>query len=230
MNKIRLLIVEDNRILRESIASMFKKRTDMHVVGNICSGENIVQSIGDLKPDILLIDLILVNQNSLELVKLIREQLKQIQIIMMGLIPTQSTVSEYIETGVVGFILKDADTARFVKTILKVNRGLKVLPPPLTGSLFSQLVKNAISGSNSSIVDKSARMTKRELEVMDLIAEGLTNKEIAQELILSKYTVKSHVHNILAKLSLSTRVQIAKYAYLSESQKSSSYTTSLLEE
>jgi len=230
MNKIRLLLVEDNRILRESIASMFKKRTDMHVVGNISSGENIVQSIGDLKPDILLIDLILVNQNSLELVKLIREQFKKIQIIMMGLMPAQSTFSEYIETGVVGFILKDADSDRFVKTILKVNRGLKVLPPPLTGSLFSELVKNAVSGPDSSIVDKSTRMTKRELEVMNLVAEGFTNKEIAQELILSKYTVKSHVHNILAKLSLSTRVQIAKYAYQSESQKSSSDTTSLLEE
>jgi len=230
MNKIRLLIVEDSRILRESIASMFKKRPDMHVVGNISSSENVVHLIGDLKPDILLIDLILVNQNSLELVKLIREQFKNIQIIMMGLIPAQSTVSEYIETGVAGFILKDADSARFVKTILKVNRGLKVLPPPLTGSLFTQLVKNAVSGSNSSIVDKSTRMTKRELEVMELIAEGFTNKEIAQKLDLSSYTVKSHVHNILAKLALSTRVQIAKHVHLSELSKSTSDTTSLLEE
>jgi DNA-binding NarL/FixJ family response regulator len=230
MNKIRLLLIEDNRILRESIASMFKKRTDMHVVDHISSSENIVQSIGDLKPDILLIDLILANQNSLELVKLIREQFKKTQIIMMGLIPAQSTISEYIEKGAAGFVLKDADTARFVKTILKVNRGLKVLPPPLTSSLFSELVKNAISGSNSSVVDKSTRMTKRELEVMELVAEGFTNKEIAQKLILSKYTVKSHIHNILAKLSLSTRVQIAKYAYQSESQKSSPDTTSLSEE
>ena len=230
MNKIRLLLVEDNRILRESIAAMFKKRADMHVVGNIGSGENIMQSISDHKPDILLIDLMLVSQNSLELVKLIREQFKKTQIIMMGLIPAQSTFSEYIEKGAAGFVLKDADTERFVKTILKVNRGLKVLPPPLTGALFSELVKHAVSGSNSSIVDKSTRMTKRELEVMNLVAEGYTNKEIAQELNLSKYTVKSHVHNILAKLSLTTRVQIAKYAYQSESQKSSPDTTSQLEE
>lgn len=229
MNKIRLLLVEDNRILRESIASMFKKRTDMHVVGNISSGENIVQSIGDLKPDILLIDLILVNQKSLELVKLIREQFKKIKIIMMGLIPAQSAVSEFIETGVVGFILKEADSDRFVKTILKVNRGLKVLPPPLTGALFSELVKNAVSGSNSSIVNKSARMTKRELEVMELIAEGLTNKEIALKLDFSTYTVKSHVHNILKKLALSTRVQIAKHVHLSELNKNISDTSSLLE-
>lgn len=229
MNKIRLLLVEDNRILRESIVSMFKKRTDMYVVGNISSSENIEHTIGKLKPDIILIDLILTNQNSLQLVKSIREQFREIEIIIMGLIPTQTSVSEYIEAGVAGFVLKEADTARFVKTILKVNRGLKFLPPLLTGSLFSELVKNAVSGSNSFIIDKSTRMTKRELEVMELIAEGFTNKEIAQKLDFSTYTVKSHVHNILAKLALSTRVQIAKHVHLSELSKSISDTTSLLE-
>lgn len=230
MKKIRLLIIEDNRILRESIASMFKKRPDMHVVGNISSNENITQRIDELKPDILLIDIILVNQNYLQIVKLIREKFQKIEIIVIGLVPGQSNISEYIEAGVAGFILEEADTARFVKTILKVNRGLKVLPPLLTGSLFSQLVQNTISGSTSSVIDKSVRMTKRELEVVELIAEGFTNKEIAQKLNISTYTVKSHVHNILAKLSLITRVQIAKYAHHSELSKTTTDTTSLLEE
>ena len=230
MNKIRLLLIEDNRILRESIESMFKKRPDMHVVGNISSGENILQRIGELKPDILLIDLILANQNSLHLVKLIRKQFQAIKIIVMGLVPMQSAVSEYIEVGVSGFILKDADSARFFKTILKVNQGLKVLPPLLTGTLFSQIVQSAISGFASSTVDKSARMTKRELDLIELIAEGFTNKEIAQKLNISTYTVKSHVHNILAKLALSTRIQIAKHVHLAELSKSISDNTSLLEE
>jgi DNA-binding NarL/FixJ family response regulator len=230
MNKIRLLFIEDNRILRESIESMFKKRTDMHIVGNISSSENIQQTLSELKPDILLIDMIVANQNSLQIVKLIKEQFQEIKIIVMGLIPTQSNISEYIETGVAGFILKDADTARFVKTILKVNRGLWVLPPLLTGSLFSQLIKNVISGSTSSIIDKSTRMTKRELEIVELIADGFTNKEIAQKLNISTYTVKSHVHNILEKLALSTRIQIAKHVHLAELSKSISDNTSLLEE
>lgn len=230
MKKIRLLLIEDNRILRESIASMFKKRPDMHVVGNISSNENITQRIDELKPDILLIDIILVNQNYLQIVKLIREKFQKIEIIVIGLVPGQSNISEYIEAGVAGFILEEADTARFIKTILKVNRGLKVLPPLLTGSLFSQLVQNTISGSTSSVIDKSVRMTKRELEVVELIAEGFTNKEIAQKLNISTYTVKSHVHNILAKLSLITRVQIAKYAHHSELSKTTTDTTSLLEE
>jgi len=224
------MLVEDSKILRESIASMFKKRPDMNVVGNISSNENILQMIGKLKPDILLIDLILVNQNSLQLVKIIRKQFQDVKIIVMGLVPMQSAVSEYIEAGVAGFVLKEADTARFVKTILKVNRGLKVLPPSLTGSLFSQIVQNAISGSDSSTIGNLARLTKRELEVIELVAAGYANKEIAQKLELSNYTVKSHVHNILAKLSLSTRVQIAKHVHLTELSNSKSDTTSLLEE
>ena len=230
MNKIRLLFIEDNRILRKSIESMFKKRTDMHVVGNISSSENIEQTIGKLEPDILLIDILLANQNSLQIIKLIKEQFKEIKIIVMGLVSTQSNISEYIETGVAGFILKDADAVRFVKTILKVNNGLWVLPPLLTGSLFSQIVKNAISGSTSSSINKSARITKRELEIMDLVADGFTNKEIAQKLNISNYTVKSHVHNVLEKLAFSTRTQIAKYIHLSDSLKSSLDTTSLLDE
>ncbi|MBP1683411.1 MAG: hypothetical protein H6Q27_975, partial [Ignavibacteriaceae bacterium] len=127
-------------------------------------------------------------------------------------------------------VLKEADTARFVKTILKVNRGLKYLPPALTGSLFSQVFKNAIGGSDSSTIARSARITKRELDVMELIADGYTNKEIAQKLNISTYTIKSHVHNILEKLALSTRAQIAKHAHLSELSKRRSETTSLLEE
>jgi len=230
MKKIRLLLIEDNRILRESIVSMFKKRPDMHVVGNISSNENITRRIDELKPDILLIDIILVNQNYLQIVKLIREKFQKIEIIVIDLVPGQSNISEYIEAGVSGFVLKEADTARYVKTILKVNRGLKVLPPLLTGSLFSQLVQNAISGSTSSAIDKSVRLTKRELGVVELIGEGFTNKEIAQKLNLSSYTVKSHVHNILAKLSLKTRVQIAKYTHHSELSKTTTDTTSLLEE
>lgn len=231
MNKIRILLIEDNRILRESMASMFKKRPDIHVVGNIGSGENVLPTIGKLKPDILLIELILANQNSLQLVKLIRLQFREIQIIVMGLIPLQSSVSKYIEAGVAGFILKDADTAQFVETVLKVNRGLKVLPSPLIGSLFSQIVKQAINKPASPpATAKLIRMTNREQEVTELIAEGFTNKEIAQKLNIKTYTVKSHVHNILKKLAVTTRVQIAKYVHLSESQKSSSDTTSLLEE
>jgi DNA-binding NarL/FixJ family response regulator len=100
----------------------------------------------------------------------------------------------------------------------------------LTGSLFSQVVEYAIHGNIPSAIEESVLMTKREKQVIELIADGDTNKEIAQKLHLSTHTVKSHVHNILEKLALNTRVQIAKHAHLSDSYKTAIDNTSLIGE
>lgn len=230
MNKTLILLIEDNRLLREGIHSILKKQKDLHVAVADSKNEDVVQLTGKLKPDMLLINIELQNQDSLQLVKLIRKQFSKTKILVMGLTNEQADVREFVQTGVSGFILKDANTTQLLKAIRKVNRGLKVLPPPLTGSLFSQIVSNAIKVANSSGISKAVGLTKRELEITDLIAEGSTNKEIAQILGVSTYTVKSHVHNILEKLSLSTRVQIAKHVYLLENIKSSSKATSSSEE
>jgi len=230
MTKILILLIEDNRMLREGIESMLKKQTDIRVVGTVSNNENILQMIGKLKPNILLLDLGLQNQDSLQLVKLIKKKFPQAKIIVTGLIPLQSAVRDFVQAGVSGFILQDANTTQFMKAIRKVNRGLKVLPPLLTGSLFSQIVEQAITVLNPSALAESVRMTKRERQFIELIADGLTNKEIAQKLNLSNYTVKSHVHNILQKLSLSTRVQIAKYVHVTEAYKTAIDTTSLISE
>jgi DNA-binding NarL/FixJ family response regulator len=123
----------------------------------------------------------------------------------------------FIQAGVSGFILKDASVKDFLQTIRSVAGGNKVLPPYLTETLFSQIVIKAVNELDHSKIIESVRMTKRERQVIDAVSDGLTNKEIAQILHLSTYTVKSHIHNILEKLTLHTRVQIAKYANTSDS-------------
>jgi DNA-binding NarL/FixJ family response regulator len=142
----------------------------------------------------------------------------------------QEDIYQFVQAGVSGFILKDANVTDFYKTIRSVFQGLKVLPPNLTSSLFSQIIEYAIKVAEPSVIIESVRMTKRERQVIELIADGFSNKEIAQKLHLSTYTVKSHVHNILEKLSLNTRVQVANYAHISESYKNAIDTTSLIEE
>jgi DNA-binding NarL/FixJ family response regulator len=230
MKKIRLLLIEDNRLLREGISALLKKQPDMTVVSTVGNGENISMLVKKLKPNIVLLDLGLRSQNSLKIVKLIKQSFQETKIIVMDLIPLQADVFEFVQAGVSGFMLKDINVSDFLKTIRSVNKGAQVLPPNLTGSLFSQIVENAIHGSNPSIINEAVRMTKRERQVIELIADGSTNKEIAQNLHLSTHTVKSHVHNILEKLSLNTRVQIAKHAHLSESYKTAIDTTSLMGE
>lgn len=230
MKKIRILLIEDNRLLREGLAVMLKKQADMSVVETVGNGENILSLMGKFKPDVLLLDLGLRSRSSLNLVKLIKKNPFSPKIIVMDLIPLQADVLEFVQAGVSGFILKDATVNEFLKTIRSVIKGNQVLPPNLTGSLFSQIVENAINGSKPSEIIDSVRMTKREKQVIELISEGYTNKEIAQELHLSTYTVKSHVHNILEKLALSTRVQIAKYLHDSKKIDSATKAISLFDE
>ncbi len=230
MKKIRVLLIEDNRLLREGISAMLKKQPDMNVVTTVGNGENILELIGKQKPNIVLLDLGLRSQNSLRIVKLVKKNFKETKIIVMDLIPLQADVFDYVQAGVSGFMLKDISVAEFLKTIRSVYKGAQVLPSHLTGSLFSQIVEHAINGSIPAILAESVRMTKRERQVIELIADGNTNKEIAQKLHLSTHTVKSHVHNILEKLSLSTRVQIAKHAHLSDAYKAAIDTTSLINE
>jgi DNA-binding NarL/FixJ family response regulator len=230
LKKIRILLIEDNRLLREGISALLKKQPDMNVVSTVGNGENILALIGKLKPIIVLLDLGLRSQNSLQIVKLIKKNFREIKIIVMDLIPLQTDVFEFVQAGVSGFMLKDISVIEFLKTIRSVYNGSQVLPPHLTGSLFSQIVEHAINGSKPTTLTESVRMTKRERQVIELIADGSTNKEIAQKLHLSTYTVKSHVHNILEKLSLHTRVQIAKHAHLYDTFKTAINTTSLISE
>jgi len=230
MKKIRILLIEDNRLLREDISALLKKQSDMNVVSTVGNGENILALIAKLKPNIALLDLGLRSQNSLQIVKLVKKNFQETKIIVMDLFPLQADVLEFVRTGVSGFMLKDVSVTEFLKTIRSVYEGVQMLPPNLTGSLFSQIVEHAIDGTKSTILNELVRMTKRERQVIELIADGNTNKEIAQELHVSTYTVKSHVHNILEKLSLSTRIQIAKHAHLSVSYKTAIDTTSLISE
>jgi DNA-binding NarL/FixJ family response regulator len=230
--KIRLLLVEDNRLLREGIMSLMKEHEDIRVVAALGTNDNIVQKAKIFKPHVMLLDLGLRSQNSLQLVKAAKEHSSMTKVIVMDLIPTQADILEFVRAGVSGFILKDATMEEFLKTIRVVARGERVLPSLLTGSLFSQIVEHAVIGSQatSSKLMEAVRMTKRERQVIALVSEGMTNKEIAQKLHLSTYTVKSHVHNILEKLALHTRVQIARYAHTSENFQEAASAVTLMNE
>lgn len=228
--KHKILIIEDNRLLRDGISAILKRQPDMSVAATVGNGENILTIIDRFKPEIVLLDLGLRSRNSLEAVKAIKRHAPDTKIIVMDLIPLQNDVFEFVQAGVSGFTLKDVDITEFIKTIRSVLKGERVLPPNLTGSLFSQIVEHSLNSSKPSVIVESVRMTKRERQVILLIADGFTNKEIAQKLHLSTYTVKSHVHNILEKLSIHTRVQIANYAHISQSYKTASSEVSLVSE
>ena len=211
MKKIRLLLIEDNRLLREGLTAMLSEQPDMKVVASSGNSDSIPKA-NKLKPDIVLLDRGLRSKNSLRVLELLKKSTPHGKVIVMDLVPVQEELVEYVKAGVSGFILKDASFDDFLGTIRSVAAGAKVLPPVLTSSLFSQIAEHATRVGKGNPFN-SVRMTNREREIIALIAEGLSNKEIARRLNLATDTVKSHVHNILEKLALHTRLEIASYAH-----------------
>ena len=218
MNKIRLLLIEDNRLLRDGILSILKAHQDIVIIAASGDGKNTLQKIKQLKPNVILLDLGLRSQNSLHVVEIVKKDFPDAKIIVMDLAPVQADILQYVKAGANGFILKDASLNEFLVTIRSVAEGSTILPPLLVDSLFSQIVDHAVKEGKFKLKE-AVRMTAREREVIGFLGEGLANKEIAQKIHVSTYTVKSHIHNIMEKLALHTRLEIANYSYTGETLK-----------
>jgi DNA-binding NarL/FixJ family response regulator len=206
---ITVAIVDDNRLVREALTAMLDRLPDLRVVGTSVADPAFIE---DAKPDVLLLDVGLGDEDSLRVATAITKQSPSTKIIVMDLIPMSEDIVQFVNAGVSGFVLKDATFDEFVATIRSVAAGGKVLPPRMAESLFSQIVNAAAATQGREQVLEDVRMTKREREVIELIGEGLSNKEIAQRLNIAAHTVKSHVRNVMEKLALHTRLQIAAYA------------------
>jgi RNA polymerase sigma factor (sigma-70 family) len=205
MKKIRLLLIEDNRLLRDGIFSIVNSQKDIVMIAASGDGKSTLFKIKQLRPNIVLLDLGLRSRNSLHIVEIVKKDFPQAKIIIMDLAPVQADILQYVKAGANGFILKDTSLEDFLITIRSVAEGSTILPPISVDSLFSQIVDYAVKEDKSKL-KKAVKMTKREREVIVLLGEGKSNKEIAQTIHVSSYTVKSHIHNIIDKLALHTRL------------------------
>jgi len=201
-------IVDDSRLVREALTAMLGRLPDLQVVA---SGAADAAFIDETKPDVLLLDVGLGDEDSLRVATSLAKRSPGTKVIVMDLIPMSDDIVQFVNAGVSGFVLKDATFDEFVATIRSVAAGGKVLPSRMTESLFSQIAKAADAQGHEHVLE-DVRMTRREREVIELIGEGLSNKEIAQRLNIAAHTVKSHVRNVMEKLALHTRLQIAAYS------------------
>jgi DNA-binding NarL/FixJ family response regulator len=214
MRKIRLLLIEDNRLLHDGIIAMLKNQQDIKIMASSEENENTITKIQKLKPDIVLLDLGLRDQNSLNVVEVVKKDFPKARVIVMDLAPVQGDINKFAKAGASGFILKDASLDELLVTIRTVAEGTNVFPPDLNESLLNKIVENALKGGKIKL-GEAVRMTTREREVIDCIGDGLSNKEIGQKMRVSTFTVKSHIHNIMEKLTLHTRLEVANYSYSS---------------
>lgn len=210
---ISVAVIEDNRLVREGITSLLNQLPDLRVVAGGDSDDTAV--LGGVPPQVVLLDLGLRNGDALRVAEKVRKGFPDSKIIVMDLLPLHEDIVEFVNAGVSGFIMKDATLDDLVRTIRSVAAGVNVLPPQMTGTLFSQIARDAVARGRPEVLE-SVRMTPRERQVINLIAEGLGNKEIASRLHIATHTVKSHVRNVMEKLMLHTRLQIAAYAHREE--------------
>ena len=204
---VRVAIVDDNRLVREALTAMLDRLPDIRVVP--VHGDGAAPLV-EQYPDVILLDVGLRDQDSLEAASALIHAMPSAGVIVMDLLPVNEEIVEFVNIGVSGFVLKDTSFEDFVETIRKVASGAKVLPARMTESLFAQIAKETVHRGLEKGSDE-VRLTPREREVIDLIGEGLSNKEIAQRLNIATHTVKSHVRNVMEKLTLHTRLQISAY-------------------
>lgn len=207
---ITVALIEDNRLVREGLAALLDRTGRCKVVASAASADT--DQLHGTNPQVILLDLGLHNGDSLRVAEEIKKEFPNTKVVVMDLLPVHEEIVEFVNVGVSGFIMKDATLDDLVDTIEQVVDGKHVLPPQMTSTLFSQIAREAVSRGREGVMD-AVRMTPRERQVIDLIGEGLSNKEIATRLNIATHTVKSHVRNVMEKLALHTRLQIAAFAH-----------------
>jgi len=213
--RIRVLIIDDNRLMRGGLTALLKAQHDLQVVGAVADLAAALRRVPEVTPHVVLVDAGLGSCDGCHCVEQIRQSAPDARVIVMDLLPAPEEVVAYVKAGAKGFIMKDATVADFVGTVRSVARGSDVIPPVLAGTLLSHIAQDAVVRQLPEAAD-AVRMTKREQEVMQLITEGLDNKAIAQRLGVAGDTVKSHVRNILEKLTLHSRLAIAAHSRRSD--------------
>ena len=206
---IVVAVIDDNRLVREALTAVLRDIDGVRVVAAAIADDAFLL---EHKPDVVLLDVGLRGTDPLGIASSLQRNHPATKVVVMDLIPVDEEIVDYVNAGVAGFVLKDATIDEFIHTIKAVSEGEKVLPRRMTDSLFTQIAKRA-RGSEAKRVLQEVRMTKREHEVIELIGVGLSNKEIAARLNIATHTVKSHVRNVMEKLALHTRLQIAAYSH-----------------
>ena len=204
---VRVLIADDHAILREGLADLLAEQPGIEVVGQAVDGDDTLAKVRELKPDVLLLDLLMPKLDGLGVLARIGDSLPETKVIVLTGADDEEYMTRSIQAGVKGYLIKDVASGQLIDAIRSVANGEGWLPPRLAGALFKRL-----SGGDSEDEKKLHRLTPRELEVLGLIGQARSNAAIAGELFISKHTVKVHVSRVLEKLGLSARAEAVRFA------------------
>ncbi|MBM7702747.1 DNA-binding NarL/FixJ family response regulator [Bacillus iocasae] len=205
--KIKVLIADDHHVVRRGLLFFLKTQAEIEVIGEAKDGVEAVELAQRLKPDVVLMDLVMPNMDGIEATKKLKEVEPNMKVLILTSFADQDHVIPAIRAGAVGYQLKDVEPDQLVQAIYAVHRGESQLHPKVTSHVFSHL--SAHEKKETSLLHT---LTNRERDVLTEIANGRSNKEIAAVLVITEKTVKTHVSNIFSKLNVADRTQAALYA------------------
>lgn len=207
MEPIKIVIADDHRMVREGIKQLLELEGDISVIGEAGDGVTCLNVIEDLNPEVVLLDINMPQMNGLQVLQKLKEKKCSSRILILTIHNEIEYLMKAVDIGVDGYILKDSESDVLRKAIFAVKSGESYIQSELAA-----LLKEKLENSDKGVLEEDSILTKREMEVLRLLTEGLFNKEIAYHLSISEKTVKNHVSNIFKKISVSDRTQAAVYA------------------
>ena len=208
MNKIRVLLADDHTILRDGIRALLEDQADIEVIGEAKDGRATVEMTAKLQPDVVVMDIAMPLLNGLEATRQIQRDFPQVKVLILTMHENEEYIRRVLAAGALGYVLKDAAARDLLGAIRSVYQGEAVLSPAIP----RLVIEDYLRWGDIRPPDSSNGLTSREREVLQLIAEGYTNKEIAEILCISIKTVQSHRTNLMSKLDLHDRGELIKYA------------------
>lgn len=204
---LRLVLADDHAVVREGLRAVLDAEPDFEVVGQAENGDEVVALVDDLRPDVVVLDLMMPGRNGLDVIGELAERWPETRVLILSMHHSEAYVVEALSRGAAGYALKQAETAELGRAIRDVAAGRRYLSPPL-----SERALEAYSRRASGPADPYDTLTNREREVLKLVAEGYTNVAIADRLCISARTVETHRAHVMKKLALHTPVELAVYA------------------
>lgn len=199
---IKVLIADDHTAVRTGLVNILQAESDMIIVGEACDGHEAVKKAKDLKPDILLMDIFMPHFSGLEACGSLRNDLPECKILMLTVSESEEDLFQALRLGAHGYLLKSASVSEIVDAVRKITAGEAMLSVKMITKLVSELRMNA----------SEPKLSTREVEVLKLLGEGLTNTEIGERLFISESTVRTYIHRLLDKLQLRNRTEATLYA------------------
>lgn len=208
--KIRIILADDHQLFREGINSLLADAEHIEVVAAVSSGSELIERLQNQHADVAIVDVAMGDMNGIEATRIITDKFPQVKVLILSMHNNQEFIQNAIQAGARGYLPKDTDKDVLLKAIHDIFKGHMYFDPHISGLLFNSLIHSNESKKVSE--SKLDLLTPRELEIVQLVAEGYINKEIADKLQISIRTVDSHKNNIINKLKLKTSVDIVKFA------------------